>query len=55
MNVPFAVKNKASKEVRFIAVYMTQILNEVGFKEFKLISWHKGKDMRHFQGNNTAW
>lgn len=55
VNVPFAVKNRDSKEVRFLSVYMTQILNEIGFKEFELITWHKGKDIKHFQGNNTAW
>lgn len=55
VNVPFAVKNKNSKEVVFLSVYITQILNEIGFREFELISWHKGKDIKHFQGNNTAW
>ncbi len=55
VNVPFAVKNRDSKEVRFLSVYITQILNEIGFKEFELITWHKGKDIKHFQGNNTAW
>lgn len=55
VNIPFAVKNKESKQVRFLSVYMTQILNEIGFNEFELISWHKGKDIKHFQGNNTAW
>ncbi|WP_282432214.1 site-specific DNA-methyltransferase [Campylobacter troglodytis] len=55
VNVPFAVKNKESKEVKFLSIYMMQILNSIGFKEFELISWHKGKDIRHFQGNNTAW
>ncbi len=54
VNVPFAVKNRDSKEVRFLSVYITQILNEIGFKEFELITWHKGKDIKHFQGNNTA-
>lgn len=55
INIPFAVKNKESKQVRFLSVYMTQILNEIGFVEFELICWHKGKDIKHFQGNNTAW
>ena len=55
LNVPFAVKNKESKEVRFLSVYITQLLNGIGFKEFELICWHKGKDIKHFQGNNTAW
>lgn len=55
VNVPFAVKNRDSKEVRFLSIYITQILNEIGFKEFELITWHKGKDIKHFQGNNTAW
>lgn len=55
VNIPFAVKNRESKQVRFLSVYMTQILNEIGFNEFELISWHKGKDIKHFQGNNTAW
>lgn len=55
VNVPFAVKNRESKQVRFLCVYMTQILNEIGFSEFELITWHKGKDIKHFQGNNTAW
>ena len=55
VNIPFAVKNKESKQVQFLSVYMTQILNEIGFNEFELISWHKGKDIKHFQGNNTAW
>ncbi|MGX2984504.1 DNA methyltransferase [Helicobacter sp. 23-1048] len=55
VNVPFAVKNKTSKQVTFLSIYITQILNEIGFREFELISWHKGKDIKHFQGNNTAW
>ncbi len=55
VNIPFAVKNRESKQVRFLSVYITQILNEIGFNEFELISWHKGKDIKHFQGNNTAW
>ena len=55
VNVPFAVKNKESKKVKFLSVYITQILNEIGFVEFEFISWHKGKDIKHFQGNNTAW
>ncbi|MGN8587084.1 UNVERIFIED_CONTAM: site-specific DNA-methyltransferase, partial [Campylobacter jejuni] len=55
VNVPFAVKNKENKQVRFLAIYITQILNEIGFSEFELITWHKGKDIKHFQGNNTAW
>lgn len=55
VNVPFAVKNKETKEVRFLSVYIMQILTDIGFKEFELITWHKGKDIRHFQGNNTAW
>ncbi len=55
VNVPFAVKNRDSKKVRFLSVYITQILNKIGFKEFELITWHKGKDINHFQGNNTAW
>ena len=55
VNIPFAVKNRESKEVRFLSVYLTQILNEIGFSEFEFITWHKGKDIKHFQGNNTAW
>ncbi|HEB9305959.1 TPA: site-specific DNA-methyltransferase [Campylobacter coli] len=55
VNVPFAVKNKENKQVKFLAIYITQILNEIGFSEFELITWHKGKDIKHFQGNNTAW
>lgn len=55
VNVPFAVKNKETKEVRFLSVHIMQILTDIGFKEFELITWHKGKDIRHFQGNNTAW
>lgn len=55
INVPFAVKNKTNKEVKFLSIYITQILNEIGFKEFELITWHKGIDIDHFQGNNTAW
>ncbi len=55
VNVPFAVKNRLSKEVCFLSIYITQILNEIGFSEFEFITWHKGKDIRHFQGNNTAW
>lgn len=55
VNIPFAVKNRESKQVKFLSVHITQILNEIGFSEFELISWHKGKDIKHFQGNNTAW
>lgn len=55
INIPFAVKNRQSKQVYFLCVHITQILNKIGFKEFELITWHKGKDIKHFQGNNTAW
>lgn len=55
VNIPFAVKNRTTKEVRFLSVHITNILNEIGFSEFELITWHKGKDINHFQGNNTAW
>lgn len=55
VNVPFAVKNRESKQVRFLSIYITKILNDIGFNEFELITWHKGKDIKHFQGNNTAW
>jgi len=55
INVPFAVKNKKTKEVRFLATTIASICEEIGFKEFEFITWHKGKDKNHFQGNNTAW
>lgn len=55
VNIPFAVKNRETKQVQFLCVYITQILNKIGFNEFEFISWHKGKDIKHFQGNNTAW
>lgn len=55
VNVPFAIKNKETKEVTFISHYIASILNEIGFKDFEWITWHKGKNMNHFQGNNTAW
>lgn len=55
INVPFAVKNKNTKEVKFLATIIADICEEIGFKEFEFIVWHKGKDQNHFQGNNTAW
>lgn len=55
INVPFAVKNKNTKEVKFLATIITGICEEIGFKEFEFIIWHKGKSQNHFQGNNTAW
>ena len=55
VNVPFAIKNKKTKNVSFISHHIAAILNEIGFKDFEWITWHKGKNMNHFQGNNTAW
>jgi len=55
VNVPFAIKNMSTKRVSFLAPKITQILNEIGFNDFEMITWHKGKNINHFQGNNTAW
>ncbi len=55
VNVPFAIKNKESKNVTFIAHHIASLLNDIGFRDFEWITWHKGKNMNHFQGNNTAW
>ncbi|MGI6330018.1 MAG: DNA-methyltransferase [Bacilli bacterium] len=55
VNVPFAIKNKETKNVIFLAHNIAQILQNLGFINFELISWHKGKSLNHFQGNNTAW
>ena len=55
VNVPFAIKNKESKHVVFLAHNIANILDEIGFINFELITWHKGKNLNHFQGNNTAW
>nr|WP_276147623.1 DNA methyltransferase [Helicobacter pylori] len=49
VNVPFAVKNRDSKEVRFLSVYITQILNEIGFKEFELITGIREKILSIFR------
>lgn len=55
VNVPFAIKNKKTKKVTFLSHGIASILNEIGFCDFEWITWHKGKNMNHFQGNNTAW
>lgn len=55
VNVPFAIKNKKTKEVYFISHHIASMLNNIGFVDFEWITWHKGKNMSHFQGNNTAW
>ncbi|SET37557.1 site-specific DNA-methyltransferase (adenine-specific) [Natronincola peptidivorans] len=55
INVPFAVKNKKTKKVRFLATMIAGLCEELAFIEFEFITWHKGKDINHFQGNNTAW
>lgn len=55
VNVPFAIKNKETKDVTFISHHIAMLLNEIGFNDFEWITWHKGKNMNHFQGNNTAW
>lgn len=55
INVPFAVKNKNNKKVTFLATRIADMCNKVGFLEFEFITWHKGKNLNHFQGNNTAW
>lgn len=55
VNVPFAIKNKETKHVTFISHHIAGILNNIGFSDFEWITWHKGKSMNHFQGNNTAW
>ena len=55
LNVPFAIKNKKTKKVKFLAHEFAGMLNKIGFKDFEWITWHKGKNKNHFQGNNTAW
>ena len=55
VNVPFAIKNKKTKDVSFISHHIASVLNNIGFRDFEWITWHKGKNMNHFQGNNTAW
>ncbi len=55
INVPFAIKNKITKEVSFLATKIASCFNDAGFIDFEMITWHKGRDINHFQGNNTAW
>ena len=55
INVPFAIKNMKTKKVFFLANIIAEIVNDVGFNDFEMITWHKGKNIKHFQGNNTAW
>lgn len=55
LNVPFAVKNKNTKEIKFLAVEFQRLCHEAGFSDFEMILWHKGRNENHFQGNNTAW
>lgn len=55
LNVPFAIKNRESKKVAFLATKFAGMLNEIGFDDFEWITWHKGRSIDHFQGNNTAW
>lgn len=60
INVPFAIKHRDTKEVRFLATTIAGICNDISeegkeFIEFEFITWHKGKNKKHFQGNNTAW
>lgn len=55
INVPFAIKNMKTKKVHFLATQIANIVNDIGFKDFEMITWHKGKNINHFQGNNTAW
>ncbi len=55
VNVPFAIKNMETKGVFFLATRIADVLNNIGMKDFEFITWHKGKNLNHFQGNNTAW
>lgn len=55
LNVPFAIKNRDTKKVSFLSHIFAGLLNELGFNDFEWITWHKGKNKNHFQGNNTAW
>jgi len=55
INVPFAVKNRQTKRVSFLATKIADMFNGVGFLDFEMITWHKGRNIKHFQGNNTAW
>lgn len=55
LNVPFAIKNMKTKKVFFLATKIAGILNDIGFQDFEMITWHKGENIKHFQGNNTAW
>lgn len=55
INLPFAIKNRETKQVFFLATKIAEIFNTAGFLDFEMITWHKGKNIKHFQGNNTAW
>src|SRR5690625_4251534 len=54
LNAPFAIKNRKSKKVSFLTHKYAGLLNDIGFKDFEWITWHKGRNINHFQGNNTA-
>lgn len=55
INVPFAIKNMQTKDVYFLAANISEICNKLHYKSFEFITWHKGTNINHFQGNNTAW
>lgn len=54
INVPFAVKNRKTKETIFVSNMVTNIAHKIWFLDFEIITRHKGVNINHFQWNNTA-
>ena len=54
INIPEAIQTK-EKKIIFVATYFQRIFDEIGFITREHITWVKGYNENHFQGNNTAW
>lgn len=54
VNIPNAIQDK-NKKIIFIGAYYQGIFDRIGFITREHVTWVKGYNENHFQGNNTAW
>lgn len=54
VNIPNAIQSK-NKNIIFVGDEFQSIFNKIGFITREQITWVKGYNENHFQGNNTAW
>ena len=54
VNIPECIQIK-SGEIIFLSPRFQHLFNNAGFITREIITWVKGYNENHFQGNNTAW